>query len=58
MIQDITDEAAGTFCEDFEAVERKIIKVDDLMYDEEEEEEVGLREMFPRTSGEIRVLLS
>jgi hypothetical protein len=62
LIQEVTDEAAGRFCKDFEAVESKMIRVDDLMYDEEEgeeeEEEVGLREMFPRTSGEIRVLLS
>jgi hypothetical protein len=59
LIQEVTDEAAGSFCADFEAVESKMIRVDDLMYDdEEEEEEVGLREMFPRTSGEIRVLLS
>ncbi|KAH7410215.1 oligomeric Golgi complex subunit 6 [Phaeosphaeria sp. MPI-PUGE-AT-0046c] len=61
MIQDITDEAAASFCEDFEVVEKKIIAADDLLYDEDkddEEQEPGLRDMFPRTSGEIRVLLS
>jgi hypothetical protein len=34
---------------------------DDLTYDESkenEEQEPGLRDLFPRTSGEIRVLLS
>ncbi|KAF1834290.1 oligomeric complex COG6 [Decorospora gaudefroyi] len=61
MIQNITEEAAGKFCEDFEFVEGKMMAADDLTYDEEkddEEQEPGLREMFPRTSGEIRVLLS
>ncbi|KAH4205648.1 conserved oligomeric golgi complex subunit 6 [Parastagonospora nodorum] len=61
MIQDITEEAAASFCEDFEVVESKIIAADDLTYDEDkedEEQEPGLRDLFPRTSGEIRVLLS
>jgi hypothetical protein len=61
MIQDITEEAASKFCEDFEVVEGKMIAADDLTYDEDkedEEQEPGLRDMFPRTSGEIRVLLS
>ncbi|KAF2853909.1 oligomeric Golgi complex subunit 6, partial [Plenodomus tracheiphilus IPT5] len=60
MIQDITEEAANKFCEDFELVEAKIIAADDLTYDEEkddEEQKPGLRDLFPRTSGEIRVLL-
>ena len=61
MIQDITEEAAGSFCKDFEFIENKMIAADDLTYDEdkdEDEQEPGLRDMFPRTSGEIRVLLS
>ncbi|KAF2739438.1 oligomeric complex COG6 [Polyplosphaeria fusca] len=63
MVQDITEEAAGRFCEDFEFVESKILATDDLLYaddeeDEEKEPEPGLRDLFPRTSGEIRVLLS
>lgn len=62
MIQDITEEAAGRFCEDFELVESKILAADDLLYNdndsEEEDPAPGLRDMFPRTSGEIRVLLS
>lgn len=61
MIQDITEEAAGSFCEDFEVVEGKMIAADDLLYDEDkddEDQEPGLRDLFPRTSGEIRVLLS
>ena len=61
MIQDITDEAASKFCEDFELVEGKILAADELLYNEEdanEEQEPSLRDLFPRTSGEIRVLLS
>ncbi len=61
MIQAITEEAAGKFCKDFEFVESRIIAADDLTYDEDkddEEQEPGLRDIFPRTSGEIRVLLS
>jgi hypothetical protein len=61
MIQDITEEAAASFCEDFEVVEGKIVAADEVTYDEEkgdEEQDVELRELFPRTSGEIRVLLS
>jgi hypothetical protein len=61
MIQDITEEAAASFCEDFEVVEGKIVAADEVTYDgekEDEEQDVGLRELFPRTSGEIRVLLS
>lgn len=61
-VQDITEEAAGRFCEDFEYVESRILAADDLLYkdesDEEDEEQPTLRDLFPRTGGEIRVLLS
>jgi hypothetical protein len=60
-VQEVTEEAASKFCEDFEEVEKKIVAADELLYDEnkdEEGEEPGLRDLFPRTSGEIRVLLS
>ena len=91
--QEITAAAAEKFCEDFEFVEGRLGRVDELMEqrekngDEEVEEEGGkeeiggekekreegeerrergkekeevvpLRSLFPRTSGEIRVLLS
>jgi DNA-directed RNA polymerase subunit F len=62
MVQNITEEAAGRFCEDFEFLENKILAADELLYNEskseDEEVEPGLRDLFPRTSGEIRVLLS
>jgi hypothetical protein len=38
-----------------------MMAADDLTYDEEkedEDQEPGLRDLFPRTGGEIRVLLS
>ena len=65
---DITAEAAERFCEDFEFVESRLAAVDELRGgsnegDEENEIEkevapASLRQMFPRTAGEIRVLLS
>ncbi|KAJ4383247.1 Golgi transport complex subunit 6 [Didymella sp. IMI 355093] len=59
MVQDITEEAAARFCEDFEFVESKIVGADDALYAEDEDDaEPRLRDLFPRTSGEIRVLLS
>lgn len=63
LIQDITEEAADRFCKNFELVEAKMTAADDLLRGDEDENEEGeqkpgLRDMFPRTSGEIRVLLS
>ena len=68
LSQEITADAAARFCEDFEFVEGKLVAVDDLKEDavrkggkeleEEERELVPLRSLFPRTSGEIKVLLS
>jgi hypothetical protein len=61
LAREITEEAAERFCDDFEKVEEKLIAADELL--EEEDEKEGetpepLRAIFPRTSGEIRVLLS
>ena len=68
LTQEITADAAERFCEDFEFVEGKLTAVDELREntvreggagDEKEEQKlVPLRSLFPRTSGEIRVLLS
>ena len=64
MAQNITEEAAARFCEDFEMVESKILAADDLGGSLEEEGKDGendhvlLRDLFPRTSAEINVLLS
>jgi hypothetical protein len=63
LAREITEEAADRFCEDFELVEERITQADGIIErsgDEEEdgEEILGLRALFPRTSGEIRVLLT
>lgn len=68
MSQEITGDAAERFCEDFEFVEGKLAAVDELRgnaapksgeeNEKEEQDVVPLRSLFPRTSGEIRVLLS
>ena len=68
LSQEITADAAERFCKDFEFVEGKLTAVDELREntaredgegDEKEEQKlVPLRSLFPRTSGEIRVLLS
>ena len=68
MSQEITGYAAERFCEDFEFVEGKLAAVDELREnsvpkggeenEKEEQDVVPLRSLFPRTSGEIRVLLS
>jgi hypothetical protein len=69
LARKITEKAADQFCEDFERVEVKLIMADEVIdepegrdredVDSDEEEPVGLlRQAFPRTTGEIRVLLS
>ena len=62
--EDVTSEAAARFCEDFDGVEARLQAADEALDRREdvvnlEGERPGkLREIFPRTSGEIRVLLS
>lgn len=64
LAREITEKAADRFCEDFETVEEKIVAADKVtepsadLEDDEEVEPRGLRVLFPRTSGEIRVLLT
>ncbi|KAB2575514.1 Conserved oligomeric Golgi complex subunit 6 [Lasiodiplodia hormozganensis] len=61
MVQEITEAAAEQFCEDFEFVENRILAADEVRVVENGAEEApapSLRDLFPRTSGEIRVLLS
>ena len=57
LTEDVTAEAASRFCEDFELVQERLEKADSLM-DTTGREQESLRSLFPRTSGEIRVLLS
>ncbi|KAK6579917.1 hypothetical protein PZA11_007625 [Diplocarpon coronariae] len=57
LVTDVTERAAERFCDDFEKVEEMLIKADEIWHEDEGEGE-PLRVFYPRTSGEIRVLLS
>lgn len=57
LAREITEVAANKFCDDFEQVDEKLVAADELLGDEDEETQ-PLRALFPRTSGEIRVLLT
>ncbi|KAE8147525.1 oligomeric Golgi complex subunit 6 [Aspergillus avenaceus] len=67
FVKSVTEEAVEAFCRDFEFVEGMIIGADeasgkvDVTGEQQldgEDGEMGLRRLFPRTTGEIRVLLS
>ena len=58
LARDITEAAAEKFCVSFEQIEEMLILADELAEKEVDEELQSLRALFPRTSGEIRVLLS
>lgn len=61
LVRQITEEAAERFCDDFEKVEERLMKADEELeesLDEEHGEREPLRSLYPRTGGEIRVLLS
>jgi conserved oligomeric Golgi complex subunit 6 len=71
LARDVTERAAERFCADFEMVEGVVLAVDEAQAgragregrgndssDDGDDEKPTLRELFPRTSGEIRVLLS
>lgn len=61
LVRQITEEAAEKFCDDFERVEERLMEVDEVLresLDEEDGEREFLRVLYPRTGGEIRVLLS
>ena len=65
MAEDITGEAALRFCEDFEHIENRITAADQLEQlgvesnvENGTETPTPLKATYPRTSGEISVLLS
>ncbi|OTB12565.1 hypothetical protein K445DRAFT_321010 [Daldinia sp. EC12] len=65
LARQVTEEAADRFCADFEHVEELLAAADEAVEDKnagggvgDEEERAGFRAVFPRTTGEIRVLLS
>ncbi len=65
LAREITEECVEQFCEKFERLERTLMDMpcdepatEEEGTDSEDEMGRGLRRYFPRTSGEIRVLLS
>ncbi|KAF2972041.1 hypothetical protein GQX73_g1549 [Xylaria multiplex] len=65
LAREVTEEATERFCTDFEHVEELLVLADELREqgadgkaDDGADEEPSLRALFPRTTGEIRVLLS
>ncbi|KAK7943262.1 uncharacterized protein PG986_012375 [Apiospora aurea] len=66
LARDVTEDAAEKFCVDFEHVEELLILADDMAEQEsnpkkqdgEAQKVPNFRDLFPRTTGEIRVLLS
>lgn len=66
LVKSVTEDAVELFVRDFEFIEDLIVRADDacgisnktLETEDEEEQNLGLRALFPRTTGEIRVLLS
>ncbi|KAL1582731.1 hypothetical protein WHR41_08602 [Cladosporium halotolerans] len=62
VVRSVVEEAAERFCGVFEGVEGRVLEGDEMAEgdgeEDGEEEGMRLREVFPRTGGEIRVLLS
>ncbi|KAJ1325577.1 conserved oligomeric Golgi complex subunit 6 [Microdochium nivale] len=65
MAREITEDAAEKFCVDFERIEEMLIYADEQLLqggksvnDQQSAEIPTYRALFPRTTGEIRVLLS
>lgn len=58
----VIEQAAERFCEDFEEIESFVVEADEKrnrqVNGDGEDDEVWLREVFPRTEAEVRVLLS
>ncbi|KAK1584731.1 oligomeric Golgi complex subunit 6 [Colletotrichum navitas] len=63
LARELTEKAAGRFCDEFEHVEEMLLLADELAardghMDADANKRQMLRTLFPRTTGEIRVLLS
>lgn len=68
LAREITEAAADRFCHVFETIEAKLAAADGVLAEEQgrneedggggEDERISFRVLFPRTSGEIRVLLT
>ena len=59
VVRGVVEEAADRFCETFEEIEGRVLEGDKDVGDVDEDSDVVLlRDVFPRTAGEIRVLIS
>lgn len=61
IVRKVIENAAEKFCEDFEEIESLLLQADEKrtkLVNGDEEESMLLRDVFPRTNDEIRVLLS
>ncbi|RYP04354.1 hypothetical protein DL765_010218 [Monosporascus sp. GIB2] len=65
LAREITEDAADRFCADFEHVEEMLVFADEMAAEQQDGSGDGIRDevpsfrtLFPRTTGEIRVLLS
>ncbi|KAI9727293.1 MAG: Golgi transport complex subunit 6 [Chrysothrix sp. TS-e1954] len=61
LAHEITNKAASRFCDEFQLIENALMQVDEQSMDQgeaREDDRQPLRELFPRTSEEIRILLS
>ena len=58
MAQTITKRAADMFCEDFELIESRLIAADAVKEEHDTAESPKYRDLFPRISDEVRVLLT
>ena len=54
----ITKKAADMYCEDFELIESRLIAADAVKQERDNAESPKYRDLFPRTSSEVRVLLT
>lgn len=58
MAQTITRRAADMYCENFELIENRLIAADAVKDETENAESPKYRDLFPRISSEIRILLT
>ena len=58
LVKDIIEQAAARFCDDYARMESYLGTVEHRGDEAQTGELLNLRELFPRTTGEVRVLLS
>jgi hypothetical protein len=58
LVRELTDEAVMRFCDDYARVEECLVRADSYSDGRHASHSKPLREFFPRTTGEVKVLLS